>query len=198
MIGDSKPSSVRSLDRINLRLPAETFEEIDASRLARAGNVSRNTWITEAVEEKLARERVAALARRSAAAWLSSTNSLPAAVWPAPAWGRIGPASSPTISISRKATLTGSTGALESQGLPGTQSLRRPRGQCRGPAGHSRSHLGLLPVPGPFPGGRRRRLEGGTFWNVLSVLGYYQNPHSRRSSAESHCPGECSRHTDVS
>ena len=59
MIGDSKPSSVRSLDRINLRLPAETFGAIDASRLARAGNVSRNTWITEAVEEKLARERVA-------------------------------------------------------------------------------------------------------------------------------------------
>jgi predicted HicB family RNase H-like nuclease len=59
MIGDSKPSSVRPLDRINLRLPAETFEAIDASRLARAGNVSRNTWITEAVEEKLARERVA-------------------------------------------------------------------------------------------------------------------------------------------
>ena len=30
MIGDSKPSSVRPLDRINLRLPAETFEAIDA------------------------------------------------------------------------------------------------------------------------------------------------------------------------
>ena len=59
MIGDSKPSSVRPLDRINLRLPAETFEAIDASRLARVGNVSRNTWITEAVEEKLARERLA-------------------------------------------------------------------------------------------------------------------------------------------
>ena len=44
------------LDRINLRLPAETFEVIDRARAARPGHVSRNTWITEAVEDKLARE----------------------------------------------------------------------------------------------------------------------------------------------
>lgn len=58
MIPDSKPSTVRALDRLNLRLSGETFEAIDASRQARAGNISRNTWITEAVEEKLARERL--------------------------------------------------------------------------------------------------------------------------------------------
>ena len=57
MIPDSKSATVRTLDRLNLRLPAETFEDIDASRQARPGNISRNTWITEAVEEKLARER---------------------------------------------------------------------------------------------------------------------------------------------
>jgi metal-responsive CopG/Arc/MetJ family transcriptional regulator len=57
MCDSSKISSVRSLDRINLRLPGETFEEIDTARAARAGNVSRNTWITEAIEEKLARDR---------------------------------------------------------------------------------------------------------------------------------------------
>lgn len=56
MLADSKTDSVRSLDRINLRLPAEIFEEIDAFRAARAGNISRNTWITEAIKEKLARE----------------------------------------------------------------------------------------------------------------------------------------------
>jgi hypothetical protein len=39
------------------------FEAIDASRLVRPGNVSRNTWITEAIEEKLARER-ATLSRK--------------------------------------------------------------------------------------------------------------------------------------
>lgn len=60
MLADSKSDSVRSLDRINLRLPAETFDAIDASRTARAGNISRNTWITEAIAEKLAREGVAA------------------------------------------------------------------------------------------------------------------------------------------
>jgi predicted HicB family RNase H-like nuclease len=57
MIPDSKSSTVRTLDRLNLRLPGETFEAIDAARQARPGNISRNTWITEAVEEKLTRER---------------------------------------------------------------------------------------------------------------------------------------------
>ncbi len=56
MIPDSKSSTVRTLDRLNLRLPGETFEAIDGARQARPGNISRNTWITEAVEEKLARE----------------------------------------------------------------------------------------------------------------------------------------------
>lgn len=49
-------SNVRDLDRINLRLSAETFTAIDQARVARPGHVSRNTWLTEAVEEKLARE----------------------------------------------------------------------------------------------------------------------------------------------
>ena len=56
MLTDSKAATVRTLDRINLRLPAETFDAIDAARGARPGNISRNTWITEAIEEKLARE----------------------------------------------------------------------------------------------------------------------------------------------
>jgi hypothetical protein len=62
MIPDSKTATVRTLDRINLRLPGETFEAIDAARSVRPGNISRNTWITEAVEEKLARERADASA----------------------------------------------------------------------------------------------------------------------------------------
>jgi hypothetical protein len=57
MLPDSKTATIRSLDRINLRLPGETFEAIDAARAGRPGNISRNTWITEAVEEKLARDR---------------------------------------------------------------------------------------------------------------------------------------------
>jgi hypothetical protein len=58
MLADSKIATVKPLDRLNLRLPAETFDAIDAARAARPGSVSRNTWITEAVEEKLMRERL--------------------------------------------------------------------------------------------------------------------------------------------
>lgn len=57
MRSDSKATTVRSLDRINLRLSAETFAEIGDACAARPGTVSLNTWITEAVEEKLAREQ---------------------------------------------------------------------------------------------------------------------------------------------
>lgn len=61
MLADSRTASVRTLDRINLRLGAETFEAIDASRQGRPGNISRNTWISEAIEEKLARDCAAGL-----------------------------------------------------------------------------------------------------------------------------------------
>ena len=65
MDSDSKTATVRSLDRLNLRLAAETFADIDAACAARPGNVSRNTWIAEAVQEKLAREPMAAASRTS-------------------------------------------------------------------------------------------------------------------------------------
>lgn len=42
--------------RISLRLPKEYFNAIDRIRLIRAGNISRNTWIAEAITEKLERE----------------------------------------------------------------------------------------------------------------------------------------------
>ena len=57
MSSDSKPTE--GLDRINLRLPKTLFNAIDAARARRAGRVSRNTWIAEAVQEKLAREGAA-------------------------------------------------------------------------------------------------------------------------------------------
>lgn len=49
-------NTVRDLDRINLRLSADTFVSIDEARAGRLGCVSRNTWITEAIAEKLARD----------------------------------------------------------------------------------------------------------------------------------------------
>ena len=65
MDSDSKAATVRSLDRINLRLAAETFADIDAVCAGRPGNVSRNTRIAEAVQEKLAREPMAAASQTS-------------------------------------------------------------------------------------------------------------------------------------
>lgn len=61
MNSDSKTATVRSLDRINLRLAGETFTAIDAACAGRPGNISRNTWIAEAIEEKLARDGQGAL-----------------------------------------------------------------------------------------------------------------------------------------
>ena len=51
-----KPDAIRELDRINLRLSPDTFEAIDTSRNARPGRLFRNTWIAEAIEEKLLRD----------------------------------------------------------------------------------------------------------------------------------------------
>lgn len=66
MPADSKPAPVRDLDRLNLRLAARTFSDIDSARAERPGSVSRNTWITEAIEEKLARDRRSASQGRRA------------------------------------------------------------------------------------------------------------------------------------
>lgn len=46
-------------NRTNLRLGHEALAAIDFARLKRPGKVSRNTWINEAIEEKLTREGVA-------------------------------------------------------------------------------------------------------------------------------------------
>jgi len=43
--------------RLNLRLDPEIWEHIDRERAKRAGSVSRNTWITEAILEKLGSSR---------------------------------------------------------------------------------------------------------------------------------------------
>lgn len=41
--------------RFSLRLPAEVLTAIDFECAKRAGCVSRNTWIAEAIQEKLAK-----------------------------------------------------------------------------------------------------------------------------------------------
>ncbi len=55
MKADRKDSRSSALERINLRLTPEVLKAIDAECSRRAGSVSRNTWITEAVTERLGR-----------------------------------------------------------------------------------------------------------------------------------------------
>lgn len=53
---NSVAKTEKDRDRINLRLEPEIFALIDRARGLRAGVVSRNTWIAEAIQEKLVRE----------------------------------------------------------------------------------------------------------------------------------------------
>ena len=57
-MSDSKKLDNRP--RQNLRFPAEVWLAVDQARARRAGFVSRNSWIEEAVNEKLEREGWAA------------------------------------------------------------------------------------------------------------------------------------------
>ena len=40
----------------NLRVPESFVEQVDALRKRRTGKISRNTWILEAIADKIARE----------------------------------------------------------------------------------------------------------------------------------------------
>lgn len=46
----------KNRERTSLRLEAELVCMIDQARIKRVGVISRNTWIAEAIQEKLARE----------------------------------------------------------------------------------------------------------------------------------------------
>ena len=52
-------SKLEDRDRINLRLSHDTLAKIEIACSRRIGKVSRNTWIAEAIEEKLARDSAA-------------------------------------------------------------------------------------------------------------------------------------------
>ncbi|WP_230948584.1 ribbon-helix-helix domain-containing protein [Burkholderia vietnamiensis] len=54
MMKAAKDSCAKT-ERITVRLPDNMLAEIDAECSRRIGNVSRNTWILEAVQEKLSR-----------------------------------------------------------------------------------------------------------------------------------------------
>lgn len=47
----------QEVKRVNLRIPAKYLYCVDQSLTRRLGNVSRNTWIIEAIVEKLGKEK---------------------------------------------------------------------------------------------------------------------------------------------
>jgi hypothetical protein len=59
--GSSAASQEEQPDKervFNLRVPGYLVEKIDALRKRRIGKISRNTWILEAIEDKIERESV--------------------------------------------------------------------------------------------------------------------------------------------
>lgn len=50
-----KETDPRCMARMTLRLSPEMLSVIDDDRASRPGSISRNTWIIEAIAEKLAR-----------------------------------------------------------------------------------------------------------------------------------------------
>lgn len=51
-----RATNTKPLDRFNLRLSPEVFALLDQASALRPGSLSRNTWIAEAIQQKLARE----------------------------------------------------------------------------------------------------------------------------------------------
>ncbi len=58
----------KPVERLNLRLAPNVFALIDQACALRLGKVSRNTWIAEAIQEKLVREQ------ENSAAWAKTAH----------------------------------------------------------------------------------------------------------------------------
>ena len=55
---DSQEENQEKERIFNLRVPESFVEQVDALRKRRTGKISRNTWILEAIADKIARESV--------------------------------------------------------------------------------------------------------------------------------------------
>ncbi|AOI89854.1 hypothetical protein WS57_13020 [Burkholderia pseudomultivorans] len=66
MMKTAKDSRAKT-ERITVRLPNDMLAAIDVECSRRIGNVSRNTWILEAVQEKLSRACGGAIQQSDAA-----------------------------------------------------------------------------------------------------------------------------------
>ena len=63
----STPSKTPPLkSRANVRFDADIWDKIDQARLMRAGFVSRNSWILEAIIEKLENEEASSKTQKAA------------------------------------------------------------------------------------------------------------------------------------
>ena len=55
---DSQEENAEKERIFNLRVPESLVAKVDALRKRRTGKISRNTWILEAIEDKIKRESV--------------------------------------------------------------------------------------------------------------------------------------------
>jgi predicted HicB family RNase H-like nuclease len=55
---DSQEENAEKERIFNLRVPESLVAKVDALRKRRTGKISRNTWILEAIEDKVERESV--------------------------------------------------------------------------------------------------------------------------------------------
>ena len=55
---DSQEENAEKERIFNLRVPESLVAKADALRKRRTGKISRNTWILEAIEDKIARESI--------------------------------------------------------------------------------------------------------------------------------------------
>ena len=64
-LGHTDMDKSEDISRISLRVSKSVFSEIDRCRAIRPGYISRNTWIAEAIKEKLEKEDVTAVKEKA-------------------------------------------------------------------------------------------------------------------------------------
>ncbi len=62
-LSDSVHNDDERIHTLNLRLPMRVWKQIDTRRKQRAGSVPRNTWIAEAIEDKIEQEEASSSAK---------------------------------------------------------------------------------------------------------------------------------------
>jgi metal-responsive CopG/Arc/MetJ family transcriptional regulator len=58
MMAQPQNRTDQSRERFNMRLPKPVLRAVDEARLKRPGSISRNSWIAEAISDKLKHEEI--------------------------------------------------------------------------------------------------------------------------------------------